>query len=254
METSARLSVLAVVAAAVLLGACDHAERENRNALAPLVQRYQRLGEDFTQWAQTEDEGQVSWGDVLGQYEHFIGEHQKLHSDLRAVVTTPKYACLTGLLGRGAEADIAYLRARRSVFQHQLSSRNSMNHATQSLEQVSESYYGGQAYLESARRDLESARHADEQADTFRRVSNRRAATALALSDSIAFAARELQIIPQVDTVRELALFPDSVGAADRKSARVSAIRAVCVDTVPAVKPAPKPAPTSGPASAAARA
>jgi len=253
MQRSTHRPFLAVLAAAVLLGACDRAERENRDALAPLVQRYQRLGEDFTQWASVEDEGALSWGDVLSQYAHFIDEHQKLHSDLRAVVTTPKYACLTGLLGRGVEADIAYLRSRRSVYYHRLTSRNSVDHAHQSIEQAGESYYGGQAYLESARRDLESAREADEQAATFQGHANRRAAAVLALSDSVAFAARALRILPQVDTVRQVALFPDSAGALDRVSSHYATIKAVCV-AAPAAKPASQPAgkPAPAPAPAAA--
>jgi hypothetical protein len=215
----------------VVLAACGESEREkaNREALASLVQRYQGLAREYAEWAETENDrsAPMTWSDAIAGYERMIEEQQEVESDLRAVVITPKYACVGGLLARAIQHDVAFLRARKSLLRQRATARFARERYDKNMAQIY-SYYG-EAYGRAAGEALDDFAEAFDQAERFQAEANRRQPRVLALSDSLAFATRGLELLPMVDTVRTLPLLLDIEHDTLITSEGVAKISAVCV-------------------------
>lgn len=233
----------------VLLAACGESseEKANREALASLVQRYQGLAREYAEWAEMEKDrsAPITWSDAIAGYERMIEEQQEVESDLRAVVITPKYACVGGLLARAIQHDVAFLRARKSLLRQRGTARYARETYDKNMANAY-SYYGGEAYGRAAGEALDDFTKAVDQAERFMAEANRRQPRVLALSDSLAFAARRLALLPMVDTVRTLPLLLDIETDTLVTSGGVAKISAVCVppsaarpDTSPPQRRAP---------------
>jgi len=226
-----------LVALIVLLAACGESEQEkaNREALASLVQRYQGLAREYAEWAANENNGPVpvTWGDAFAQYDRMIGEQQEVLGDLQGVVITPKYACVGELLERAIEHDVAFLRARKSLLRQRATAKFARETYDENMANVY-SYRGGEAYGRAAGEALDDLARAFDQAERFRAEANRRQPRVLALSDSLAFAARRMELLPMVDTVRTLPRLVDLDTDALETSAGLSAIKTVCAPPAPA--------------------
>src|SRR5205085_12279400 len=125
-----------------------------------------------------------------------------LLAELRKVVPTSKYDCIIKLTTRSIEADVGTIASRLSSSRQRLQASSASDLAGKWVREARLSEYSSSMYLNSAREQLEAERKSLEQAKNFQGASNRQAAEAQFLMDSLSATTVSMKLLPSMERLR----------------------------------------------------
>jgi hypothetical protein len=187
----------------VCLAACgeNSAEKQNRQALAPLLQRNEALNAEIRDAARTSRTQSQTWQTAFTRAEQMMSEKEAIRKDLRSIVPTEKYACLIGVFQRSLGSDLEMLRAADGVSRQVFRANNANEHADKMLGLAREAmtYGGTNPYLQSAKESNEEAQEAVTLAAKLAAAESTAARVSLAQRDTLRTLILRDRLLPSVD-------------------------------------------------------